>query len=348
MKIFLDTIRSLIIRSEFLIFLMNSLIKIKNGRIYKKEIEKRSGLNLFDYSSLATPLPYYPNDKVTDNNYYGISNALKEYMHYKGDLDAYIEHGVFLGSVIPKNERLWKISRIITFSENRKKFLLQGGIGLPIIKIGPYIHYAKDFLNEEELKHTKAKIGRTLLVFPSHSIKNVTADYDIQEFITFINSKRNDFDTVLVSLYWLDALNEEIVSLYRNSNCVIVTAGNRFDVCFLSRLKSLIKLADMTISNAVGTHIGYCIYLNRPHYIFSQSVNYIANSTMEEKRFKNVRNQNQEIETEMEETQEIENAFSEYRLEIKDSQREVVEKYWGISEIKSTELLLKEFCNEKG
>lgn len=49
---------------------------------------------------------------------------------------------------------------------------------------------------------------------------------------------------------------------------------------------------------------------------------------MEEKRIKNVRNQNQEIETEMEETQEIENAFSEYRLEIKDSQREVVEKYW--------------------
>lgn len=46
---------------------------------------------------------------------------------------------------------------------------------------------------------------------------------------------------------------------------------------------------------------------------------------MEEKRIKNVRNQNQEIETEMEETQEIENAFSEYRLEIKDSQREVVE-----------------------
>ena len=41
MKIFLDTIRSLIIRSEFLIFLMNSLIKIKNGHIYKKEIEKR-------------------------------------------------------------------------------------------------------------------------------------------------------------------------------------------------------------------------------------------------------------------------------------------------------------------
>ena len=69
---------------------------------------------------------------------------------------------------------------------------------------------------------------------------------------------------------------------------------------------------------------------------------------MEEKRIKNVRNQNQEIETEMEETQEIENAFSEYRLEIKDSQREVVEKYWGISDIKSTELLLKEFCNEKG
>lgn len=64
MKIFLDTIRSLIIRSEFLIFLMNSLIKIKNGHIYKKEIEKRSGLNLFDYSSLATPPPYIPNVKL--------------------------------------------------------------------------------------------------------------------------------------------------------------------------------------------------------------------------------------------------------------------------------------------
>lgn len=40
MKILLDTIRSLIIRSDFLIFLMNSLIKMKNGRIYHKEIEK--------------------------------------------------------------------------------------------------------------------------------------------------------------------------------------------------------------------------------------------------------------------------------------------------------------------
>ena len=78
-----------------------------------------------------------------------------------------------------------------------------------------------------------------------------------------------------------------------------------------------------------------------------QSVNYIANSTIEEKRFKNVRNQSLEIETEEKETQEIENAFSEYRLEIKETQRKVVEKYWGISEIKSNDALLKEFCDEK-
>ena len=40
----------------------------------------------------------------------------------------------------------------------------------------------------------------------------------------------------------------------------------------MPRLKSIIKTSDITMANAIGTHLGYCIYLNKPHYLFKQSI----------------------------------------------------------------------------
>ena len=34
------------------------------------------------------------------------------------------------------------------------------------------------------------------------------------------------------------------------------------------------------MSNKMGTHLGYCIYFKKPHYLFSQDVNYMSCSRL--------------------------------------------------------------------
>ena len=107
-----------------------------------------------------------------------------------------------------------------------------------------------------------AILGRTLLVFPSHGIIGVTATFNNDEFIEEIERVRKDFDTVLISLYWTVVLNPDLVASYEALGYKIVTSGHRFDLNFLSRQRSFIELADYTMSNNLGTHVGYCIHLN--------------------------------------------------------------------------------------
>ena len=57
-----------------------------------------------------------------------------------------------------------------------------------------------------------------------------------------------------------------------------VTAGHIYDPFFLSRLKSIIDLATITTSNEIGTHIGYCIFMGKPHYFYNSSVEYKSTS----------------------------------------------------------------------
>lgn len=77
----------------------------------------------------------------------------------------------------------------------------------------------------------------------------------------------------LIYLYWKDAVLGKDKE-YMDNGFTIVTAGYQSDFRFLKRLKTFIKLSDFTMSNAVGTHVGYCVVLDKPHYIFSQKISY--------------------------------------------------------------------------
>ena len=344
--IFKDYLKTKIIQNKLLLALMNIFFKLKNGCKFYKEVKKRCEADIFDYKVIARPLPYYPIEAVVENNYYGLGYTLLKYADLIGDTNAYIEHGIFFGPNIIPWQQEWKVKRMIVPSNVRLKHLRTKGVQTEIIVVGPYIHYAEPLLSTQKFNFVKSYLGKTLLVFPTHSIANVTAEYDIDHFITFIESIRTDYDSVLVSLYWLDAINPQIVKKYTDHSFKIVTAGNRFDPYFLNRQKSIISLADDTMSNDVGTHVGYCIYLNKSHYIFDQKVSYAAKNAIEEIRLKKTyNNKGADTLTYESEIGEVKIAFSKFTPgKISDLQKQVVDKYWGMSEIKSKSIL-KELLN---
>lgn len=84
----------------------------------------------------------------------------------------------------------------------------------------------------------------------------------------------------------------------------------------MNRQRDLIELADMTISNSIGTHIGYCICLGTPHYLFAQKIDW-AGGIKEQDRIT--------LSTRV----ELYNAFGSRRPIITPQQIEIVKKYWG-------------------
>lgn len=316
--------------NSFVLFLYNSFFRLKNKRRFYHEVKRRSRISIFDYTELTKPIPFYPIESIKDSNFYGHFHSLKIYSNTR-KIDHSIEHGLYLGNYVPKAAFFKTTESIITLSENRKRHLLDSGVRKPIFPIGPYIHYAESILEEKERRKLKEKLGKTLLVFPSHSIENFNVRVDIEDFISEISRVSKNYQTVMVCLFYKDILDERHLDAYLKYGYKIVSAGHRYDLNFISRLKSIIMLSDFTISNNAGTHVGYCIYLNKPHYIFNQDINYIDDKGSEPINYRNT-DQLMSLEDEKE---EIINAFSKLSTEISEVQKNVVDKFWGTSSIKS-------------
>lgn len=334
-----DLIKRKIIANPFLVSLMFQYFKLKNGSAYFAECERRKKLSFFDIKELSQELPYGPEERVIDNNLYGHAHYLKKYAGINHDLNAYLEHGLFWGGMVHADQKHWYTNRVITFSKIRKQAIEHKLPGQQAICVGPYIHYASSLYDDKRMQQLKKELGRVLLVFPSHSIVNQTREFSLEDFITEINRIKEGFDTVLISLYYLDALNAEQVKFYEDQGFRIVCSGHRYDRHFISRQRTILELADVTISNSVGTHVGYCTHLNKPHYIFKQKSSMRSTSEKEVQRHESMYDGNEKEVSEMQKN-EVAEAFSTYRPnEISNEQKEVVEKFWGTSEVKTPQEL---------
>lgn len=303
---------------------------------YDEEMERRKGVSLFDYNELIKPVNKPWMDFVPDNNKYGMNYVLKDYMGIpvNHSIDGIIEHGLYLGDYVDKDEYLLNVKDVITFGDTRIHHLKEKGVDKRIVPIGPYIHYAKRLLDDQDFNELKQRLGKVLLVFPSHSMAGGEwSEFNMKELCEEIKRIGQIFDTVLISLYYADMGRAEV---YEQYGFKVVTSGHENDANFVPRQRTLIELADYTMSNSVGTQIGYCVYLNKPHYVYKQKVNQVKgfSSKMEdEQRTENV------LQAEI---QEIESVFSNNTDHITQEQREMVDKYWGVKYIKPPEEL-KEF-----
>ncbi len=315
-------------------FINNSLFTFwrlsNNGE--KKKIADRSTISIEDIESLSKPLKRCPYDNVLDNSFYGIASSIKQYSDYNKRLNFFIEHGVYFGSVIHPYEKDYYIPNIIVPSLVRERHL-QKKITKKILTIGPYIHYAKEYLDENSFYTLKQRLGKVLLVFPDHSMVRVDSAFDNTILISNIENLKKDFNTVMICLYWKDVILGR-ASDYLKRGYEVVTCGHMLDDNFLSRLKLILKLSDITISNSVGTHLGYSIYLGKPHTVFKQKIVLTSSNSKNLKYEKSVYN-DKSWSSKLMEMQEVESSFSDFSTSISDKQFSIVDKYWGISEIKS-------------
>jgi hypothetical protein len=303
---------------------------------FKKEVERRSELNIFNYKEIAQPLPKCYYEICTDNNFFGIGYGIRKYIGYsKSFINALVEHGYFFGTYVQDVEKATFSNKILTFGDVRKKHITDVINNKEVIPIGPYIHYAPDYYDESRLKEEKKKLGKTLLVFFSHSGTGEKVSFDLEALIQKINSIRGEFNSVIVSLFWSD-INPDIEKRLHDEGYLIFSSGHRYDYFFLSRQKTVIKLADYTMSNSVGTHLAYCSYLNKPHWLVKQKISVKA---VDQKGVANVAISDK-IDSDPifhKEQDEIYEAFAEYTPELTNEQRRVCDKYFGFSYVRSEE-----------
>lgn len=207
---------------------------------------------------------------------YGHRKAFFEYAGYEQQKDKrfclpYFEHGIN-----------WQEQYLKTYSHNMlHSFVFQGPYKNqmlnkecpwhPVYNIGPYVCYAKSYYPQDKIQEMKRSYGKTLLLYPLHTCEGATADVDRKEFVRLTMDKfKNQCSTIMISVYWND-VDDPLYDAFQAEGAMLVSAGYRQDQNFIRRLRSMVELSDFTAGNHIGTHIGYCMALEKPHVIFNMN-----------------------------------------------------------------------------
>lgn len=260
------------------------------------------------------------------NHYYGHEYWLKKYSGYNDYIYGVIEHGVYFGDirnfVCPKEE--WDLGSVITYGDSRINLLKEIHPDMNIVAIGPRIHYAEtDKMYYNELYNQIDHSGKVLTLFPAHSLAAEKSMYDSELFLKQADeiAEKIGAKTIMVSLHPSDLLHH--LDIRFNGKKVIFVGGGNDTFKFLPRLRAILELSDLTFSNALGTHVGYSIYMGTPLVMNLASNNNISKNPIfeeEQKRFASAFN-------------------GEYPLLITDEQKQLCDYYFGFSHIKTPEEL---------
>lgn len=269
------------------------------------------------------------NNLTVSGAYYGQEQWIKEYCGYKDAVFAYIEHGVYFGDNTSKVGWApeWDLGNIITFGNSRYKLLKDLYPDYNVLRIGPRVHYAlTDKAYYEELKAKLDPIGKTMALYPLHSIHDDKHSFNTNVFLegAFKLGKELGVKNYLLSLHPTD-LEHSSDLLYKDKNVILVTGGPANEG-FLPRLRAIMELADVTYSNALGTHIGYSVYLGTPHVL-----DLTSNPSKGDKQTRYHEEQDQ-----------FASVFSgQDALTITKEQYDLCDYYWGYSHIKTPEEMYK-------
>jgi len=269
-----------------------------------------------------------------DNEVLAFSREFRESLHY-GHLHSFFEYsGIDLtdaiffpiiehGTYFEPKEYIQRRGSVVVMGQNRQSFWHMFCPGKPAFVVGPYIHYATPYYDDERHTYLKKQWGRMLLVFPHHTFEMVSAEYDVEKFVNDVMKVHaKHYDTVVVCLYWAD-VSTKLYEAFRAHGAEIVCAGYRWDYNFIKRLKTIISLADSVITNSIGTHIGYCGYMEK-------AVKYIeSNAAMTYKGEKF------EGSTEPSAIPSIKSILLQEKGV--EEQKTLFEQYWGFNEVKTKE-----------
>jgi hypothetical protein len=305
--------------------------------IWSAWIERIKKLPVTKIQTLATDIPILcTNETHLPNDFYFHALILKRFCGLSDSLKlkCVIQHGYQFGNYKWDREINNDLPVYLCPSELRKETLLRLGVTKTIYPIGPFIAYSTRSISDAELEATRKQNGKTLVVFPSHSTHSSEVRYNTEAFCERIKELSSQFEKVRICMYWKDVLLGHHKA-YEKYGFECITAGHMFDKNFMPRLKSIIESADMGISNVVGDFIPFFILLKKPFYLWKQQINIdaLGKDTSGAAIYRN----------EMEEAQaafnELFEAFGNFSMTITEKQYAVVDKYFGLSSVKTKEEL---------
>ena len=301
---------------------------LRRLKLYKETLDFK--YDIFDYKKNIEERPDCDFEYTAYNGFYGLSYVMKRYTGYKGLLYPIFLHNStidmpYMGEfgVCPNEIGLVCSERIAEIVEKNT--------GKTVLAIGPTIMYAKSVLTEEETAKIKKKLGKTLLILPSHSVEDYICKSNVDNFLEYaeyIKSKFH-FNTILVSLYFYDIVigGDEY---YTSKGYQVVSSGHRNSRDFLDMQRTLYEICDGVISQGYTTGLSYGFCMGKPISIFNDDIVYHKTSNHSEK----VKLVNSP------ESQKFNRLFSEYTDKTTDEQREYAEFLWNVSKKRNPEELL--------
>lgn len=302
---------------------------------YSEKIKNLLGIN----TNLSK---YVPLSQM--NRCFGHEYLLRRYANTKDNLYSIIEHGLYFGNTTSKvgEKEEWAFGNILTNGKYRLDLIKKIFPEYYCESIGPMIHYAEINNSYIEPIIRKTKPGKTMLFFPIHAIESTMYDYDRENSfckIIEISKKLGCTNLIICSFHnEIDIIESVVKKINLDINIIVTTCGKRYNENFLDVQKSLISISDYTSSSIkedyIGTCIGYCVYMNKPHVIIMESMKTIGNENAirEEKE-----NTARDEDAYKQEAHTFYDLFKEPKETLTKEQYDLCDYYWGFSEIKSKE-----------
>lgn len=282
------------------------------------------------------------NPLIFSNRFYGNEYIFMRYAGINEDLFAIIEHGLYFGNNTKKipYEHEWELGGILTYGDYRKKIINQvypnyfcDTIGTPILYADSEKVYQQEIINNLKIS------GKVLLFFPAHGLENLAPKFNADALTNQLISiaRDNDCKNIIVCTYLSGGeFYESLRKKAKDIEIFAYSCGSRFDQEFLLRQRALISLSTVTASNSLGTHVGNCVGLQKPHVILKQEITYegdVEKEFGEQTRSANWKEQFA-IEKEL-----FENMFpyTSGQLTLTKEQYDLCDYYWGFSKKKTPE-----------
>jgi hypothetical protein len=311
------------------------LTQVEKLYISLQDINARKELTMSDLEGLTCE-PLYGGSilmspgSVIEPNYYGGFQVLQKYAGIPywnfSPKKLSIQHGYICEMFDWEKKKLDNVNFV--WSNEVKRMYAEHTDNPYITAIGAPFFYASSIMTKEEITAEKKRLGKNLLAFPTHSTYYADVAYNCAPFINLLKEQQKKFDTVRVCVYWRD-YQRGLVKPYIDAGFECVCCGHLHDPFFLERQKALFEIADATISNALGSYIGYSIYLDKPHWLVPDKFALKDHFGDEGKREVEVWDSSPRY-------AELRKPFlNNPDFLIMQEQRNIVDKYWGTSCVKS-------------
>ena len=291
---------------------------------YQQEMYRRSMLDFQDIEALSEPIDASNLSSLIydfrEPVYYGAFSVLKEYAGLETFLLPPCKLGLQHGYVF--EILTWEQSKLelrnLVWSDKLVQMYQEHTDNKDIYAVGAPFFYASSLMSKEQIANEKKRLGRNLLAFPMHSSVCCDTDFAPDKFLSILEEERKKFDSVRVCIYWKDILRgAHKVYLEHGFECVC--NGHINDINFLRRQKALFEIADATISNGIGSHVGYSVFMEKPHRLIDDFYTYSGGDGAQLTDMMTKNNYKR-----------VEKAFLETDdYVITQMQRDIVDEFWG-------------------